>query len=79
MAAKDRAYAIDILERLIQDSSQTHWFVGDKAGDIFAAGVVSAPQAASVQQRFYRFFQFVRYDSTHSARVVVSSASTVSS
>jgi hypothetical protein len=41
--------------------------------------VASAPQAASVQQRFYRFFQFVRYDSTHSARVVVSSASTVSS
>jgi hypothetical protein len=79
LAANDCAYEIVILERPIQDSSQTHWFVGDKAGDIVAAGVASAPQAASVQQRFYRFFQFMRYDYTHSASVVVSSASTVSS
>ena len=36
-----------------------------------AAYVVSAAQTASVQRRFYRFFQFVRLDGTHSARVVV--------
>jgi hypothetical protein len=36
-----------------------------------AAYVASAAQTASVQRRFYRFFQFVRLDGTHSARVVV--------
>jgi hypothetical protein len=36
-----------------------------------AAYVVSAAQTASVQRRFYRFFQYVRLDGTHSARVVV--------
>ena len=36
-----------------------------------AAYVVSAAQTTSVQRRFYRFFQFVRLDGTHSARVVV--------
>lgn len=36
-----------------------------------AAYVASAAQTASVQRRFYRFFQFVRLNGTHSARVVV--------
>jgi Transposase DDE domain len=36
-----------------------------------AAYVASAAQTASVQRRFYRFFQFVRLDGTHAARVVV--------
>ena len=36
-----------------------------------AAYVASVAQTASVQRRFYRFFQFVRLDGTHSARVVV--------
>ena len=36
-----------------------------------AAYVASAAQTTSVQRRFYRFFQFVRLDGTHSARVVV--------
>ena len=36
-----------------------------------AAYVASAAQTASVQRRFYRFFQFVRLDGAHSARVVV--------
>ena len=36
-----------------------------------AAYVACAAQTASVQRRFYRFFQFVRLDGTHSARVVV--------
>jgi len=36
-----------------------------------AAYLASAAQTASVQRRFYRFFQFVRLDGTHSARVVV--------
>jgi hypothetical protein len=29
------------------------------------------PQTASVQRRFYRFFQFVRLEGVHSARIVV--------
>src|ERR1035437_6739137 len=36
-----------------------------------AAYVASVAQTASVQRRFYRFFQFVRLDGAHSARVVV--------
>ena len=36
-----------------------------------AAYVASAAQTASVQRRFYRFFQFVRLDGTHSARIIV--------
>jgi hypothetical protein len=36
-----------------------------------AAYVASAAQTASVRRRIYRFFQFVRLDGTHSARVVV--------
>jgi Transposase DDE domain len=36
-----------------------------------AAHVASAAQIASVRRRFYRFFQFVRLDSTLAARVVV--------
>ena len=36
-----------------------------------AAYVASAAQTASVRRRFYRFFQFVRLDSTLAARVVV--------
>jgi hypothetical protein len=36
-----------------------------------AAYVVSAAQTASVQRRFYRFFQFVRLDGALAARVVV--------
>jgi Transposase DDE domain len=36
-----------------------------------AAYVASAAQTASVQRRFYRFFQFVRLNGRHSARVVV--------
>ena len=36
-----------------------------------AAYVASAAQTASVRRRFYRFFQFVRLDGTHAARVVV--------
>lgn len=36
-----------------------------------AAYVVSAAQTTSVQRRFYRFFQHVRLDGTHAARVVV--------
>ena len=36
-----------------------------------AGYVASAAQTASVQRRFYRFFQFVRLDGAHSARVVV--------
>ena len=36
-----------------------------------AAYVASAAQTASVQRRFYRFFQYVRLDGTHAARVVV--------
>jgi hypothetical protein len=36
-----------------------------------AAHVASAAQTASVRRRFYRFFQFVRLDSTLAARVVV--------
>jgi hypothetical protein len=36
-----------------------------------AAYVASAVQTASVQRRFYRFFQFVRLDGTQAARVVV--------
>jgi hypothetical protein len=36
-----------------------------------AAYVTSAAQMASVQRLFYRFFQFVRLDGTHSARVMV--------
>ncbi|MGH9807284.1 MAG: IS4 family transposase [Terriglobia bacterium] len=36
-----------------------------------AAYVATAAQTASVQRRFYRFFQYVRLDGTHSARVVV--------
>lgn len=36
-----------------------------------AAYVASAAQTASVQRRFYRFFQFVRLNGTHSAHVVV--------
>jgi len=34
-----------------------------------AAYVASVAQTASVQRRFYRFFQFVRLDGAHSARV----------
>ena len=33
--------------------------------------MASVAQTASVQRRFYRFFQFVRLDGTHSVRVVV--------
>jgi hypothetical protein len=40
LAAKDRTHAIDILERLIQGSRQTHRSVGDKAGDTVVAGAV---------------------------------------
>src|SRR5450759_2113526 len=36
-----------------------------------AAYVASMAQTASVRRRFYRFFQFVRLDSTLAARVVV--------
>ena len=36
-----------------------------------AAYVASAAQTASVRRRFYRFFQYVRLDSTLAARVVV--------
>jgi len=36
-----------------------------------AAYVASAARTASMQRRFYRFFQFVRLDGAHSARVVV--------
>ena len=36
-----------------------------------AAYVASTAQTASVQRRFYRFFQFVRLDGTLAARVVV--------
>jgi hypothetical protein len=37
---KNRAHAIDILERLIQGCRQTHRSVGDKAGDAVMAGAV---------------------------------------
>jgi hypothetical protein len=36
-----------------------------------AAYVASAAQTASVQRRFYRFFQYARLDGTLAARVVV--------
>jgi hypothetical protein len=36
-----------------------------------AAYVASAAQTASVQRRFYRFFQFVQLDGEHAADVVV--------
>lgn len=36
-----------------------------------AAYVASAAQTSSVQRRFYRFFQYVRLDGTHAARVVI--------
>jgi len=36
-----------------------------------AAHVASAAQTDSVRRRFYRFFQFVRLDAVHAARVVV--------
>jgi hypothetical protein len=39
--------------------------------ETLSAYVASAAQTASVQRRVYRFFQFVRLDGAHLARVVV--------
>jgi hypothetical protein len=85
LAAKDRAHAIDILERLIGGGRKAYRPIGHKARDTVLVGtadraawndqpVASAALTASVQRRFYRFFQYARLDGALAARAVVQAA-----